>query len=109
MSVTAALIIIPKARRNRKISDDQVLRLNNLGMSLTTIADILGCHPTAVTARLKRLNVAASDTRRSFMEQIYSDLTEAEQNWVAEQVGLDSNIKTFITNLIQRAYKEDVA
>jgi predicted transcriptional regulator len=97
-------VVIPKQRRNRKISDDQVIRLNNLGMSLTTIAEILGCHPTAITARLKRLNISATDTRRAFMEQVYSDLTEAEQNWVAEQIGLESNVREFIKSLIVKAY-----
>lgn len=102
MSVTTA----PKPRRNRKISDNQVIRLNNLGMSLTTIADILDCHPTAITARLKRLNIPASDTRRSFMEQVYNDLTEAQQNWIAEQIGLDSNIREFIKTLVIDAYEK---
>jgi hypothetical protein len=99
----------PKPRRNRKISDDQVMRLNNLGMSLTTISQILGCHATAITARLKQLEISPMDTRRSFMETVYNDLSEAQQAWVAEKVGLGSNIRIFISKLILDAYEKDTA
>lgn len=99
----------PKPRRNRKISDDQVIRLNNLGMSMTTIADILGCHATAVTARLRQLEIPPMDTRRSFLESIYNDLTEAQQAWVAEKIGLNGNIRSFLIDLIIKGYEEDNA
>jgi predicted transcriptional regulator len=97
----------PKQRRNRKISDEQVIRMNNLGISLTTIAGILGCHPTAITARLKTLKIAPMDTRRAFMETIYSDLTEAQQAWVAELVGTETNIREFVKSLIVDGYERD--
>lgn len=96
----------PKQRRNRKISDEQVICFNNLGISLTSIAHMLGCHPTAVTARLKTLGIQPMDTRRAFMEQIYSNLTEAQQGWVAETIGSKTDIRQFVTQLIINAYNE---
>lgn len=71
-------------RRNRKGSDEQIVRSNSIGLSLATIAGKIGCHPTSITLRLKSLHIPAADTRRAFMEDIYSSLPEAVQDDVAD-------------------------
>jgi hypothetical protein len=87
-------------RPNRKASDADIIRLNSVGLSLSTIGDKLGCHPTTITLRLKGLNIEPADTRRSFMELIYEDLTPAQQEWLANQLGPKISIRDYIHNLI---------
>ena len=58
-------------RPNRKATDADIIRLNSVGLSLSTIAGLFGCHPATISLRLKALNVAPADTRRSFMEDVF--------------------------------------
>lgn len=92
-------------RANRKASDADILRMNSVGLSLATIARALGCHPTTITLRLKSLKVEPADTRRSFMEDVFLELTEEEQEWLADQLGAQPAIKNFIRDLIKKEYK----
>lgn len=94
-----------KRRRPRKIQDEDILRLNNLGISLSTMAAMLDCHPTAVSQRLKLLAVEASDARRGFMESIYERLTDEQQDWLAELIGTSNDIRTLITRLLVEEYE----
>lgn len=71
-------------RRNRKGSDSDIVRKNSIGLSLATIAGTIGCHPTSITLRLKSLNIPAADTRRAFMEDIYSTLDDSFQDDIAD-------------------------
>lgn len=93
-------------RANRKASDEDVLRLNSVGLSLSTVANTLGCHPTTVTLRLKSLGVEPADTRRTFMEDVFLRLAPAEQEWLADYLR-DQNmcVKTFVFLLLQQAYQ----
>lgn len=91
-------------RSNRKATDEDLLKLNNLGLSLGTIAEILSCHPTTVTQRLKALGVPVADTRRSFMEDIYKSLTPQQRDFVAEELGNTQTIKEYVRKLIMNAY-----
>ena len=91
-------------RANRKASDADIIRMNSVGLSLATIARALGCHPTTITLRLKSLGIEPADTRRSFMEDVFLDLKEEEQEWVADQLGPYLSIKEFIRKLIQKEY-----
>ena len=88
-------------RTNRKATDADILKLNSVGISLGTIARILGVHPTTVTLRLKSLNVAPSDTRRTFCEDVFTQLNTDEQEWLVD-LFQDGNIsiKTFVHQLI---------
>lgn len=88
----------------QRISDKEVLRLNSVGISLVTIGRILNCHPTSITLRLKSLGVPPSDTRRSFMEDVFFGLTPAQQMWLMDQLGAHIPIKDFIKGLIVDAY-----
>ena len=93
-------------RANRKASDEDVIRLNSVGLSLSTVAKIIGCHPTTVTLRLKSLGVEPADTRRTFMEDVFVRLTLTEQEWLADYLR-DNNlcVKTLVQMLLQQAHQ----
>ena len=89
-------------RRNRKASDRDIVRLNNLGLSLAAIGKRLNCHPTSITLRLKSLKIDSTDTRHSFMEDILNNLPTAHQDILADllETNNDISIKTYISDLI---------
>jgi len=87
-------------RPNRKASDADIIRLNSLGLSLATIGQMLGCHPTTITLRLKSLNVQPADTRRTFMEDIILKLSPKQQDQIVNKLGPMLSIKDYVTNLI---------
>ena len=90
-------------RTNRKATDADIIRLNSVGLSLATIAKVLGCHPSTITIRLTSLKVPPADTRRAFMEDVFTSLTPEEQEWLADQLSADVSIKDFIKKLIKEA------
>lgn len=92
-------------RANRKASDADIVRLNSVGLSLSTIAGVLGCHPTTITLRLKSLGIAPADTRRTFMEDIFVTLNEEQQEWLADQMSNGALIKDFVKNLITKEFE----
>lgn len=94
-------------RVNRKASDDDIIRLNSVGLSLATIARVTDCHPTTVTLRLKSLGIPPSDTRRTFMEDIFVTLTLAQQEWLADEMTKGVPIKEFIQKLLVKAYTQE--
>lgn len=81
-----------------------IIRLNNLGLSLTKIADILGIHYTTVTGRLKALNIKPADTRRSFMEDIYGGMTAQQRSWLVDQLGTGQSIKDYVKSLLVKEF-----
>lgn len=87
--------------------DQNIIRLNSIGLSLSTIGKTIGCHPTTVTLRLKELNIRPADTRRAFMEDIAKRLSEDQLEWLADQLGPTISIKDFITDLISQRYIAD--
>lgn len=91
-------------RANRKASDADIIRLNSVGLSLTTIARALDCHPTTITLRLRSLGIPPADTRRTFMEDIFMDLTTAQQEWLADQLSSTMSIKDYVKGLIQEKH-----
>lgn len=93
-------------RVNRKANDNDIIRLNSVGLSLATIAKVLGCHPTTVTIRLKSLGVEPSDTRRTFMEDVFITLTNPQQEWLADELQKGCTIKQFVKLLIKKAYSD---
>lgn len=94
-------------RANRKASDHDIIRLNSVGLSLGTIASILGCHHTTITQRLRSLNIQPADTRRTFMEDVVTKLSTSQMDWLADQLGPHLSIKDFITNLLAKEYLAD--
>ena len=96
-------------RSNRKINDADLIRLNSVGLSLASIANVFGCHHSTVTQRLKAINVPPADTRRAFMEDVVARLSVAQTDWLADQLGPHLSIKDFVTNLLVKAYLADKA
>lgn len=91
-------------RANRKAGDAEIIRLNSVGLSLGTIAQVLGCHPTSVTVRLRSLNIPPADTRRTFMEDVFRQLTTPQQDWLADQLSANHSIKDFVRDRLIEAY-----
>jgi hypothetical protein len=91
-------------RPNRKASDQDIIRLNSVGLSLSTIAETLNVHPTTVTQRLAALNIKPADTRRSFMEDVIRSLPEEQVDWLADQLGPHLSIKDYVRNLLAERY-----
>lgn len=91
-------------RPNRKATDDDIIRLNSVGLSLTTIANLIGCHPATISLRLRSLNVAPADTRRTFMEDVFITLSPQQQEWLADQLGPHISIKDYVRNLLVEDY-----
>ncbi len=87
-------------RPNRKATDEDILTLNSVGISLATIGRITGVHPTSVSSRLRTLGVEPADTRRSFMEDVVSNLSPDQQEWLTKQVNDQHTIKDFVLELI---------
>lgn len=89
-------------RANRKANDTDIIRLNSVGLSLATIAEMLGCHPTTVTLRLKALGIQPSDTRRAFMEDVLQMLSNGQQAWLVEEMEKPNapNIKMYVKELL---------
>lgn len=94
-------------RANRKVTDEELIKLNNLGLSLKTIGSMVGCHPTTVKIRLNDLGVEVTDTRRAFMEDIYNGLTPSAQEWLIKQLEGTSNIKDLVAHFIMGAYLKE--
>lgn len=87
-------------RPNRKANDTDLIRLNSVGLSLSTIAEKLHCHPTTVTQRLVALGIPPADTRRSFMEDVYMGMSESQREWLINQLGPHLSIKDYVKNLL---------
>lgn len=88
----------------RKCSDEDVVKLNSVGLSLSTIGKELGVHGTTVKNRLDTLGIDPADTRRSFMEDIWRSLTKDQKEWLMDEVGPNINIKDYVKNLLVSAF-----
>lgn len=91
-------------RVNRKATDEDIIKMNAVGLSLATIAKTLGIHPTTVTLRLRSLNIEPADTRRTFMENVLTPLPTHVVDWLAEQVGPQYEIRSYVRDLLMEAY-----
>ena len=91
-------------RSNRKATDEDIIKMNAVGLSLATIANTLGIHPTTVTLRLRSLNIEPADTRRTFMENVLTPLPTHVVDWLAEQVGPQYEIRSYVRDLLMEAY-----
>jgi hypothetical protein len=89
-------------RTNRKATDEDIVRLNSLGISLAKIGEVLDCHPTTITVRLKQLGVAPANTRRSFMQDVVASFNERQIEMLADKLGPTFSIKDYVRNLIAK-------
>jgi len=89
-------------RKNRKNSDEDIIRLNSLGLSLNNIAYALNCHATSITLRLQALKIPAADTRRAFMDGVLLKMSGDEQNALADHLHDNPGItiKDYVRDLI---------
>jgi hypothetical protein len=99
-------------RRNRKGSNEEIIRCNAVGMSLSTIAEKVNCHPTSITLRLKSLKIRPADTRRNFMDDVFRGLPDGHQDHVANILMDTTNpegpksIKDYIMGLVDESVKK---
>lgn len=91
-------------RVNRKATDEDIIKMNSVGLSLATIAKTLGVHPTTVTLRLRSLNIEPADTRRTFMENVLRPMPTHVADWLSEQVGPRYEIRSYVRDLLMEAY-----
>lgn len=88
----------------RKVSDLDIVQMNNVGLSLAYIGSRLGVHHTTVTYRLKSLGMQPVDTRRAFMEDIFESLTPTQQTWLMDQLGPGLSIKELVRSLLIKEF-----
>jgi len=88
----------------KKADDKTIIELNNIGMSMTGIAQWLGVHHTTITYRLKALGIAPVDTRRAFMEDVFEALPSVQQDWLISQMGPGYSVKDLIKSLITKEF-----
>lgn len=88
----------------RKADDNRIIELNNVGLSLNRIGELLDVHHTTVKYRLKALGIEPADTRRSFMEGIFDSLSMAQQDWLISQLHPGFTVKELIRALLVREY-----
>lgn len=89
----------------KKASDQEIIGLNSVGLSLGTIASRLSIHHTTVTARLKTLGIQPADTRHAFMESIFDSLTLDQKVWLIEELSNGRAVKDFVRGLIISEYR----
>lgn len=86
---------------------DEIVRLNRVGISMKSIAARYGCHQTTIVEALKDIGHAPLDTRRSFMEDIYVSLSDAEKEHLQRMLDLHGgNIRSYIKTLISREFAQ---
>lgn len=88
----------------RKADDNQIIELNNVGLSLTDIAQRLDVHHTTITYRLRALGIPPADTRRAFMKEIFESLSEQQQTWLMGQLVAGYSAKDFIRTLLVKEF-----
>lgn len=89
-------------RPNRKASDSEIIKLNSLGYSLSTVGARVNCHHTTIKTRLDSLGVPVADTRRSFMEDVYKGIPANLIDKLADQLGPHTSIKDYVRNLLMK-------
>lgn len=96
-----------RKRRRSRIDDRLIIALNSVGLSLSTIAEALDCHPTTVTLRLQQQGLEPNDTRHAFMEDIFTALSPEHQIWLVEQMRHQRNIQDYLRQLIEQEAERD--
>ncbi len=93
-------------KKDMRVQDVDIRRLNHMGLGLRAIADMLGCHAATITLRLKAMGIDPTDTRRSFMEEVFKSLPENQRDWLSHNLfNKGISVKTFISQLIGEAYE----
>jgi hypothetical protein len=88
----------------RKADDNRIVELNNVGLSLTRIGELLNVHHTTVKYRLKALGIEPADTRRSFMEGIFESLSPSQQQWLIGKLHPGFTAKDLIRSMLVKEF-----
>lgn len=91
-------------RPHRKASDEDLIRLNTVGLPLRAIGSRLNCHHSTVSGRLEGLGIKPADTRRSFMEDIFNSLPSDVQDWLPDQIKDSQTVRDYVQGLILEQY-----
>lgn len=92
-------------KKELRADDTQIKKLNHLGLSLRDIGREVGCHAVTVSVRLKEMEVPVSDTRKSFMGDVYGALSPEVKEWLADGLyNKGMHIKDFVVALLNEAY-----
>lgn len=93
-------------RKDLRVQDVDVKRLNHMGLGLRAIAEELGCHPATITTKLAAMGLEPTDTRRSFMEQVFNSLEQDQKDWLSHNLfNTGIGVREFITGLIREAWE----
>lgn len=90
----------------KRFSDSDLIALNTVGLSTMTIGKIFSVNQSAVTARLKKLNMPSFYQRgksRTFMEDIFFNLSPEEKEYLTSRA-MENGIKSYLENLIKEDY-----
>jgi hypothetical protein len=90
----------------KKANDNDIVNLNNVGISLCGIAERLKLHHTTITYRLKQLGIQPVDTRRAFMEDIYESLSPMQRAWLMDQLSPGYSVKEYVRSLLIREFMD---
>lgn len=88
-------------RKNSKIDDATLIGLVKVGVTQTTIANIFGCHQTAVSAKIRKYSLESFGSKE--LENIFFNLSPEEKEWYVSKVQKDS-FSHFIISLIKESY-----
>lgn len=91
-------------RKNSKINDNVLIGLAKVGITQTTMANLFECHQTAISAKMRKLNLTSFGSKE--LENIFFNLSAEEKDWYVSKV-IKSSFSSFITELIQEQYKRD--
>lgn len=88
-------------RKNSKINDITLIGLVKVGITQTTIANIFGCHQTAVSAKIRKYNLESFGSQE--LENIFFNLSPEEKEWYVSKVE-EQSFSEFIVKLIKESY-----
>ena len=88
----------------RKATDEEITLYNSLGLSFRFMGELLGVHHTTIQKRLQLLGVPIADTRRSFMDTVFSRLSTNEIQWLLDQLDLEFSAQDFFVQKIKEGY-----
>ena len=98
---------ILKRTRKTKADDSAIIKLNSIGISLSTIGELLGVHPTTVSNRLKILGIEPTYTTHAFMEEVIRTLPQETQDWLVTKCSRVYPIRDLIKDLIIGQYNRE--
>lgn len=91
-------------RKNAKIDDETLRALAVVGVTQGTIAKVFGCNQTAVSAKMRKLNLIAYGSKE--LESIFLNLSSEEKEWYAKKVA-ETTVMDFVANLIHEEFLKD--